>query len=153
MADLVIGIDIGTGSTKGVLADAKGNVLHSEVVRHDTSFPKPGWAEHDADDTWWADVVAICRRLTTLAKGDVAGLCISGIGPVFQAADERGQALRPAILYGVDTRSANEIDELTDRFPVCRPEDRMGQAQRARGVGEDPQVPHGAHILRVPPDR
>lgn len=49
MADLVIGIDIGTGSTKGVLSDTKGNVLYSEVVRHETSFPKPGWAEHDAD--------------------------------------------------------------------------------------------------------
>lgn len=135
MADLVIGIDIGTGSTKGVLADAKGNVLHSEVVRHDTSFPKPGWAEHDADDTWWADVVAICRRLTTLAKGDVAGLCISGIGPVFQAADERGQALRPAILYGVDTRSANEIDELTDRYGSDKVLEVCGNHMTSQSVG------------------
>ena len=52
MADLVIGIDIGTGSTKGVLSDTKGNVLYSEVVRHETAFPKPGWAEHDADAVW-----------------------------------------------------------------------------------------------------
>ena len=87
MADLVIGIDIGTGSTKGVLSDTKGNVLYSEVVRHETSFPKPGWAEHDADAVWWSDVVKICRELATRAKGDVAGLCISGIGPVFLAAD------------------------------------------------------------------
>lgn len=42
MAGLVIGIDIGTGSTKGVLADTDGNVLFSEVVRHETSFPQPG---------------------------------------------------------------------------------------------------------------
>lgn len=97
MSELVIGIDIGTGSTKGVLSDTQGNVLYSEVVRHDTSFPKPGWAEHDPDEVWWQDVVEICRRLATRAKGDVAGLCISGIGPVFLAADERGGALRPAI--------------------------------------------------------
>ena len=135
MPELVIGIDIGTGSTKGVLADARGNVLHSEVVRHDTSFPKPGWAEHDADDTWWADVVAICRRLTTLAKGDVAGLCISGIGPVFQAADERGQALRPAILYGVDTRSAREIDELTERYGSDKVLEVCGNHMTSQSVG------------------
>ncbi|MBM9433599.1 FGGY-family carbohydrate kinase [Flaviflexus equikiangi] len=135
MADLVIGIDIGTGSTKGVLADSTGNVIHSEVVRHETSFPRPGWAEHDPDATWWADVVAICRRLTTLAKGDVAGICISGIGPVFLAADERGQGLRPAILYGVDTRSANEIDELTERYGAERVLEVCGNHMTSQSVG------------------
>ena len=135
MADLVIGIDIGTGSTKGVLSDTKGNVLYSEVVRHETSFPKPGWAEHDADAVWWSDVVKICRELATRAKGDVAGLCISGIGPVFLAADERGTPLRNAILYGVDTRSSKEIDELTERYgeePVLK---KCGNGMTSQSVG------------------
>ena len=135
MSELVIGIDIGTGSTKGVLSDTQGNVLYSEVVRHDTSFPKPGWAEHDPDEVWWQDVVEICRRLATRAKGDVAGLCISGIGPVFLAADERGGALRPAILYGVDTRSALEIDELTERYGADRVLEVCGNGMTSQSVG------------------
>lgn len=135
MSDLVIGIDIGTGSTKGVLSDTDGNVIHSEVVRHETSFPRPGWAEHDPDDTWWKDVVEICRRLTARAKGDVAGLCISGIGPVFLAADERGQGLRPAILYGVDTRSAKEIDELTERYGSDKILEVCGNHMTSQSVG------------------
>ena len=116
MEKFVIGIDIGTGSTKGVLADSSGSVLHTTVIKHKTSFPRPGWAEHDADEVWWADVVAVCRELTARAKGSVAGICISGIGPVFQAANDRGMPLRNAILYGVDTRAAAEIDELNDRY-------------------------------------
>ncbi|MCF2706085.1 FGGY-family carbohydrate kinase [Arcanobacterium haemolyticum] len=135
MSELVIGIDIGTGSTKGVLADTQGNVLYSEVVRHETSFPKPGWAEHDPDEVWWQDVIEICRRLATRAKGDVAGLCISGIGPVFLAADERGTALRPAILYGVDTRSADEIDELTARYGEEKVLDVCGNGMTSQSVG------------------
>ncbi|MEZ7898383.1 MAG: FGGY-family carbohydrate kinase [Flaviflexus sp.] len=135
MSDLVIGIDIGTGSTKGVLADTEGNVIHSEVVRHETSFPRPGWAEHDPDETWWKDVVEICRRLTARAKGDVAGLAISGIGPVFLAADERGQGLRPAILYGVDTRSAKEIDELTERYGADKILEVCGNHMTSQSVG------------------
>lgn len=135
MSELVIGIDIGTGSTKGVLSDTAGKVLHSEVVRHETLFPKPGWAEHDADNMWWQDVVEILRRLTSRAKGDIAGVCISGIGPVFQAADENGSALRPAILYGVDTRSANEIDELTERYGADKVLEVCGNGMTSQSVG------------------
>lgn len=135
MAELVIGIDIGTGSSKGVLSDTEGNVLYSEVVRHETSFPRPGWAEHDPDETWWNDVVEICRRLTTRAKGDVAGLCISGIGPVFLAADERGRGLRPAILYGVDTRSAKEIDDLTEQYTEEKILEVCGNRLTSQSVG------------------
>ncbi|MDO4887974.1 MAG: FGGY family carbohydrate kinase [Actinomycetaceae bacterium] len=135
MAELVIGIDIGTGSTKGLLADTHGNVLTSEVVRHDTSFPKPGWAEHNPDDVWWHDVVTILRELTARAKGDVAAVCISGIGPVFLAADERGTALREAILYGVDTRSFEEIDDLTERYGQDKVIDVCGNGMTSQSVG------------------
>lgn len=135
MTDLVIGIDIGTGSTKGVLSDTEGNVLYSEVVRHETSFPKPGWAEHDPDAVWWHDVVTILRELTLRAKGDVAAVCISGIGPVFLAADDRGTPLRNAILYGVDTRSAKEIEELTERYGEEKVMDICGNGMTTQSVG------------------
>lgn len=117
MNDYVIGIDIGTGSTKGILADTRGTVVAETRRMHDTSFPKPGYAEHDADDIWWADVISICQEFAGRLDGHpLAGLTISGIGPVFLPADEHGRPLRPAILYGVDTRSAREILDLSDRL-------------------------------------
>lgn len=116
MSDFVIGIDIGTGSTKGVLAETDGTVVAIATRSHQTSFPRPGYAEHDADKVWWHDFVEVCRELAAQAKGNVAGLSISGIGPCFLPTDDKGAPLRPGILYGVDTRSAKEIDELTERL-------------------------------------
>lgn len=30
-------------------------MLGSQVVPHTTDLPRPGWAEHDADEVWWAN--------------------------------------------------------------------------------------------------
>ena len=54
--DLLLGIDIGTGSTKGVLVDASGSVLASEAIAHSMDLPRPGWAEADAEGMWWREV-------------------------------------------------------------------------------------------------
>ena len=52
--DLLLGIDMGTGSTKGVLVDTAGVVVASATLSHTMSLPRPGWAEVDAESTWWA---------------------------------------------------------------------------------------------------
>lgn len=132
---LVIGIDIGTGSSKGVLARTDGTVVESAVRKHDTSFPRPGYAEHDADEIWWKDVVEILNELVAVAKGDVAGVSISGIGPDFLPADEKGVPLRPAILYGVDTRSALEIEEMTEKYGYDKIVADCGNDLTAQSVG------------------
>lgn len=135
MDELVIGIDIGTSSTKGVLARADGTVVHTAVRSHETSFPRPGWAEHDADDVWWKDVAEILRELTSRAHGKVAGVCISAIGPDFLPTTAGGRPLRPAILYGVDTRSALEIDELTERYGAERVLEVCGNNMTSQSTG------------------
>src|ERR1700687_757762 len=66
--DLLLGIDMGTRSTKGVLVDASGSVIASETVAHSMQLPRPGWAEVDAEGMWWREV---CNISTTLmAQGD-----------------------------------------------------------------------------------
>lgn len=135
MDEMVIGIDIGTSATKGVLAGADGSVVETARREHETSFPKPGYAEHDADKIWWTEVVGICRELATAAKGAVAGLCISGIGPCLLPTDEKGMPLRPAILYGVDTRSAEEITELRDQLGYDEILHRCGNDLTTQSLG------------------
>ncbi|HZE32727.1 MAG TPA: hypothetical protein VE198_14985 [Actinoallomurus sp.] len=41
---------------------------------------------------------------------------VSGIGPCALPATAAGEPLRPAILYGVDTRAVAEIEGLTARY-------------------------------------
>jgi len=108
MGSLFLGIDIGTYSSKGALVEPDGHILKSHVVKHRMSIPHPGWAEQDADEVWWADTVTICRALLDghpYTGEDVAALALSAIGPCMVPLDSRGRPVRPAILYGVDTRA------------------------------------------------
>ena len=113
---LVIGIDFGTGSSKGVLARGDGTVVASAEKAHRTSMPKPGHVEHDAEEVWWADFIHIVQELLHTADGPIAAITTSGIGPCSLFCDENGTPLRPAILYGVDTRASKEVEELSEQL-------------------------------------
>lgn len=135
MSRLLLGIDIGTSSSKGVLARTDGEVVASATRPHELSLPRPGWAEHDAELIWWADFKSICAELLAAADGPVAAVCVSGIGPCLLPGNAAGQPLRPAILYGIDTRSTREIEELTERFgaePILL---RCGSLLTSQAVG------------------
>ena len=135
MNALVIGIDIGTSSSKGVLVTPGGDIVASSERSHELSLPLPGWAEHDAQLVWWTDFQAICADLLQQAAHPIAALCISGIGPCFLAADEHGQPLRPAMLYGIDTRATKEIAELTEEYGAERILSRCGSPLTSQAIG------------------
>lgn len=107
---MYLGIDIGTGSTKAVLADGNGQIVASAVRQHDTSSPQPGWFEHDAEEVWWSDVRDLAAELTAQTSSPVLAVCCSGIGPAALLTDEQNRPVRPAILYGIDTRSAQQVE-------------------------------------------
>lgn len=118
MSGLLLGIDVGTYSSKGVLVEVDGTVLKTQVVEHKMDIPQQGWAEQDADAVWWADVVSICAELldrSPYSGEDVAGVALSAIGPCVLPLDAAGKPLRPGILYGVDTRASNEIEYLNSK--------------------------------------
>lgn len=136
MGEVVIGVDMGTGSSKGVLTTAEGEVLATAVRKHGVSLPRPGWAEVDAIEVWWHDVVAICRELSLALGGHhLAGLCVSGVGPCLLLTDDDLVPVRPAILYGIDMRATEEIEELTQRFGPEQILARGGKALSTQAVG------------------
>lgn len=114
----LLGVDIGTYSSKGVLVAAHtGDVVAEHSVEHTLSMPYPGWVEHDPDRTWWGEFVSICRTVIANAGIDpkhIQGVGVSGIGPCVLPVDEAGQPLRQAILYGIDTRASREIAQLEE---------------------------------------
>ncbi len=132
---LVIGIDFGTGSSKGVLARADGEVVASSQKDHRTSMPKPGHVEHDADEVWWADFLAIVTDLLRKADGPIVAITTSGIGPCSLFCDEQGEPLRPAILYGVDTRAHKEVEELTEKLGYAAILDKCGNELTSQSQG------------------
>ncbi|MBE3559778.1 MAG: FGGY-family carbohydrate kinase [Ktedonobacteraceae bacterium] len=135
MKNLLLGIDIGTSSSKGVLVGPEGEILARAERAHELSLPQPGWAEHDAESVWWADFQALCAQLLPQAAGSLAAVCVSGIGPCLLAADEHGQPLRPAILYGIDTRATREIEEQTARYGAEQILARCGSPLTTQAIG------------------
>ena len=135
--DLLLGIDMGTGSTKGVLVDAGGAVLASETVAHSMTLPRPGWAEVDAEALWWHEVCEIGAKLMghVPSGGVVSAMCVSGVGPCLVLCDADLRPLRPAILYGVDTRATVEIESLTAEFGEAMILDRAGTLLSSQAVG------------------
>ena len=132
---LLLGIDLGTSSSKGVLCGPGGDVVATAERPHEVSMPHPGWVEHDAEEIWWKDFTAICSELLEGAEGHVAAVCVSGIGPCFLAAGEEGRPLRPGILYGVDTRAATEVEELSERYGNDKIVERCGNPLTSQSVG------------------
>jgi xylulokinase len=127
---------MGTGSTKGVLATPEGEVVATASRTHAMSLPRPGWAEMDAETDWWGDVVAVTRELVGQADGaEIAGVCVSGLGPCLLPCDEDLAPLRAGILYGIDMRATAEIEELTRRFGADAILERCGKALSTQAVG------------------
>jgi xylulokinase len=138
MTDLLLGVDIGTYSSKGVLVTLGGEVVKSHAVAHTMDIPRPGWAEQDADKVWWADFVQICRALldgSPYSGADVLGVAVSAIGPCMLPLDRGGKPLRPGILYGVDGRATREIDELNKDLGEQEVFDFCGMSFTSQAVG------------------
>lgn len=108
-----LGVDVGTSSTKGVLVDVDGSILGTATRAHDVERPHTGWVEMDGR-VWWQEFVAITRELLSAhPDAEVAAVGVSGMGPCILLADEDDEPVRPAILYGVDTRAAAQIARMT----------------------------------------
>ena len=133
-----LGVDIGTYESKGALVDRDGVLLASAARPHRMLTPQPGWAEHDAQMDWWGDFVALTRELLAKSGLDPAAIQAvgtSGIGPCVLPVDATGAPLSNAILYGVDTRAAREIEELTGAIGADRLVEICGNALTSQSVG------------------
>jgi xylulokinase len=153
-----LGIDVGTYESKGVLVDAEGRILAQAARRHELIVPQPGWAEHRPEQDWWADVVWLCSRLLSdsgLAASDIKAIRVSAIGPCLLPVDGAGAPLMNAVLYGIDTRAAREVEELTAEIGGDAIFAFSGNALTSQAVGPKilwlkrnrPDVYAGAHKL------
>ena len=142
MATLVLGIDVGTTSTKVVLADPAVGVLAQASEPVALSSPHPGWAEADPAQ-WWANLAALVPAVlaaASAAKGkpvtaaDIAAVATTGMVPAVIPVDDAGRPLRSAILQN-DARATAEIRELDAALPGLDFVARTGSALTQQSVG------------------
>lgn len=113
----VIGLDIGTTSTIGILIRMPSQRLALASRPVTLTHRHAGWAEEDPRQ-WWTNVCAIVPELLAQAGVDaseVRAVGVSGMVPAVVLLGAEGQLLRPSIQQS-DGRCAQEVQELRGLF-------------------------------------
>ena len=79
MERFILSIDQGTTSSRAMLFDARGQIVHMARREYTQHFPRPGWVEHDAEEIWESvtDVIRRLFRETGIRPDQVAAIGIT----------------------------------------------------------------------------
>jgi xylulokinase len=108
-----IGIDTSTTATKALLMDSLGGVVAVASSEYPFETPHPLWSEQDPA-LWWAATTQSIRdvlRKSSVDGAEVAGLGLTGQMHGLVLLDEKGEVLRPAILWN-DQRTGAQCEEI-----------------------------------------
>lgn len=110
----VLAIDQGTTTSRAILFNRQGQVITLSQKTFQQYFPKPGWVEHDPNEIWYTQSLAIKEAM---AKADVTDDHITCIGIANQRETtivwdrETGFPVYNAIVWQ-DRRTADYCEEL-----------------------------------------
>jgi xylulokinase len=145
---IVLGLDIGTTSTIGILADTDGAVLALADAPVTLHSAHPGWAEEEPEE-WWANACAICRRLLAEARlppSAVKAVGVTGMVPALVLLDADGRPIRRSIQQS-DGRTGAEVAEIAREVDAARFLARTGN-----GVNQQLVAPRLRWLARHEPD-
>lgn len=77
MEKYILSLDQGTTSSRAILFDKAGKVVHVSQKEFTQHFPKPGWVEHNANEIWGSILAVIAG---VLSESNVKPEQIAGIG-------------------------------------------------------------------------
>jgi xylulokinase len=117
--DLLLAIDVGTGSLRAALLTPGGETLGIAAQEHEQIVPQFGWSEQRPAD-WWSGAVAVIRRLLdsvpdAAARIAAIGACGQMHGTVLL--DAEGVPTLDAVPLWNDKRNRAELD----RFLATEP--------------------------------
>ncbi len=113
----VIGLDIGTTSTIGILIRLPDAMLAMTTRPSTLMSPHQGWAEQDPAQ-WWDNACAIVPELLAKAgvpASEVKAVGVTGMLPAVVLLDEAGAVLRPSIQQS-DGRCGAQVAALLDEI-------------------------------------
>ena len=119
MSHTFIGIDVGTSSTKAVVIDAAGALVHVTSPSYSFQTPKPLWAESNPEDWWQATIQALREIVDQFGAESIAGIGLSGQMHGLVLLDAVGAVLRPCIMWN-DQRTGAQCEAITRRVGPAR---------------------------------
>ena len=114
---MLLGIDIGTSSIKGMLMEEDGKIVSVKSSGYPVEIPRAGWAQQDPA-LWWeglCDVLAQMRQERPDILGSVRGIGFSGQMHGLTAVDREGNPVCPAIIW-MDQRATGELGEIREKI-------------------------------------
>jgi xylulokinase len=109
MKDLVIGVDCSTSAAKAVVFDPAGRSLAESRRAFPVRHPRSGWAEQDPADWWTATSEAVAEAAGRVEASRIAALSVTHQRESFVCLGEKGDPVRPAMLW-LDIRATAEVD-------------------------------------------
>ncbi len=105
MQETILGLDIGTTSTKAILFDLEGRELAMAQQGYPLSTPQPGWAEQDPEQVWQA-LVSVLQQIAaqTGPEYHIRALTLAAQSGSVIPADAHGDPVYPMITW-LDSRT------------------------------------------------
>ncbi len=110
MQQYVIGVDIGTGSTKAVALNNEGKVIAASQFYYSTNSPQPGYSEQDTEIIWQAFVNSINEIIEKIKHVPIA-VSFSSAMHSLMVMNNKNIAITPLITWA-DTRSEKIAEDI-----------------------------------------
>jgi xylulokinase len=117
----LLGIDVGTTACKVALFDTQGRLAAKASEEYPVLYPKPTWAEQDAD-AWWnavkSNLRAIVRKVGKRSKR-IVGIGIDSQREAVIPVDARGKKLANSLIW-LDRRTIPQSREIARLIPLAK---------------------------------
>ena len=114
METYILSLDQGTTSSRAILFNKKGQIIHVAQREFSQYYPNPGWVEHDANEIWGSILAVIASVLSEsgVKPEQIAGIGITNQRETTVVWDKKsGQPIYHAIVW--QSRQTKDIcDEL-----------------------------------------
>lgn len=112
--EYLLALDQGTSSTRALLYSLEGRLVASHQQKLNTSYPRPGWVEQDAEEIWQSSL-AVLKAVSQQARGGkIIGCGITNQRETIVAWDKQtGEVLTPAIVWQ-DRRTEEHCQALSE---------------------------------------
>ncbi|MGC1481743.1 MAG: glycerol kinase GlpK [Chthoniobacterales bacterium] len=114
MKKIILALDQGTTSSRAIVFDHDGSILHTAQKEFRQIFPRPGWVEHDPDDIWSSQISVAVEALSAgrLSSRDVMAIGITNQRETTVIWSRKsGRPIYNAIVWQ-DRRTAKACDRL-----------------------------------------
>jgi len=112
MEKYILSLDQGTTSSRAIIFDKNGKIVHTAQREFTQHFPQAGWVEHDANEIWGSVLAVIAEVLSqsTIKPEQIAGIGITNQRETTVVWDkETGKPIYHAIVW--QSRQTSEICE------------------------------------------